>query len=44
MFLATGIAGLKNREHPIDFRSLVNMGFGAVQPKSLVGLMRIDVK
>ena len=39
IFLGSGIAGLKNRKYPADFHSLVNMGFGVVQPKALVGFI-----
>ena len=43
IFLGSGIAGLKNRNSPIDFKSLVQMGFGAVQPKSLVSFIAPSV-
>ncbi|KAL8956158.1 MAG: hypothetical protein Q9193_006239, partial [Seirophora villosa] len=39
IFLAAGIAGLKNRNFPTDVHSLMSMGFGAVHPKSLVGFI-----
>ncbi|KAL8663032.1 MAG: hypothetical protein Q9168_008159 [Polycauliona sp. 1 TL-2023] len=39
-FLVAGIAGLKDRKVPTNWSSLINMGFGAVQAKSLVGLIK----
>ena len=43
LFLNAGIAGLKNRKYPTDLRSLISMGFGAIQPKSLIGLIETGV-
>ncbi|KAL8634917.1 MAG: hypothetical protein Q9228_007539, partial [Teloschistes exilis] len=39
IFLGSGIAGLENRKSPVDLKSLVKMGFGAVQPRAFVGLL-----
>ena len=43
VFLGTGIAGLKNRASPTDLSSLAKMGFGAVQPKSLMNFYHAGV-
>ena len=43
IFLGTGIAGLKNRAAPTDLYSLIEMGFGTVQPKSFVNFFHAGV-
>ena len=41
IWLGVGIAGLKNKNLPTDFNSLVKMGFGAVQPKSMADFVKV---
>lgn len=43
IFLGSGIAGLENRKSPVDLKSLVKMGFGAVEPKAFVGFFTPSV-
>lgn len=44
VLLAESIATLNDKNYPTNLRSLIDMSFGVLQPKSLVGWIGFDVR